>query len=87
MKSIDIFGDSISFTARNGDSNFKTWLGALITLFLYFLVVFYSTRRFVVMINREDTKFGESTAGNAQNVEEEAKHLEDLDISLAFRLL
>ena len=59
IKSIDIFGESINFTTKNGDKNFKTWLGALMTLFLYFLVIIYSTKRLFVMINREDTKYFE----------------------------
>ena len=39
------------------------------------------------MINREDTKFEESTAINAQNIDENAKKLEELDVNFAFRLI
>ena len=87
VKSIDIFGDTVSFTARNGDKSFKTWLGALVTFFLYMIIASYSIKRFVVMINRDDTKFAETTEDNAENLDDYAKYLDDLNVSLGFRVL
>ena len=87
MKSIDIFGDSINFSAKGGARNFKTWVGALFTFLLCILLISYSVKRFVIMINRDDTKFGVSTAVNVQDFEDEALLLEDLDVQLGFRLV
>ena len=87
VKSIDIFGDTVSFTAKEGDKSFKTWLGALVTLSLYMLIAFYSVKRFVVMINRDDTKFAETAEDNAENIDDHAKYLDDLNVSLGFRVL
>ena len=87
VKSIDIFGDTVSFSAKNGEKSFKTWLGALVTFFLYMLLASYSIKRFIVMINRDDTKFTETTEGNAENIDDSAKYLNDLNVTLAFRVL
>ena len=87
VKSIDIFGDKVSFSAKDGDKSFKTWLGAIITFFMYMLIASYSIKRFIVMINRDDTKFAETTEGNAENIDESAKFLDDLNVSLGFRLV
>ena len=57
MKSIDIFGDSINFSAKDGARTYKTCVGALVTFFLCILLSLYSTKRFVIMMNRDDTKF------------------------------
>ena len=87
MKSIDIFGDSIYISAKGGARNFKTWIGALLTFLLCTLLISYSAKRFVIMIDRDDTKFGVSTAVNIQDSEDGAILLDDLDIQLAFRLV
>ena len=39
------------------------------------------------MINRDDTKFAETTEDNAENLDDYAKYLDDLNVSLGFRVL
>ena len=39
------------------------------------------------MINRDDTKFIETTEGNAQNIDDSAKYLDDLNVNLAFKVI
>ena len=70
MKSIDIFGDSINFSAKDGERSYKTCVGAFVTLLLFILLSLYSTKRFIIMINRDDTKYGASTSFNTHAFED-----------------
>ena len=46
FKSVDMFGDSIGFTVRNGAVSFKTIPGAILSLIIYLLIVIYGSTKF-----------------------------------------
>ena len=86
LKSIDIFGESVNFNARDQSKTFKTWPGALMTLLFALVVAAYGGKRFIVFINRDDTKFQEAVSLNQFDPEDKPISFEELGISFAFRL-
>ena len=57
LKSFDIFGSSVGFTVKNGDSTYKTCAGFIVTISIYLLVIIYGSTKFNAMWQIEDTNF------------------------------
>ena len=46
MMKIDSFGEDKSFTVRDGDRYYRTWLGTLLTLLIYGVIVVYGMNKY-----------------------------------------
>ena len=51
---VDSFGQAVSFTVK-GKKTYNTCFGALITLFVYMIVIVYGAKKFEVLKKRQDT--------------------------------
>ena len=56
LLSFDGFGDSVSFSVKNGEKTYKTWPGAICGLLIFCIIVVYGGTKFIIMKNRLDTK-------------------------------
>ena len=54
LLSIDKFGQSVSFEI-NGDSELKTFKGAILSLILLSLILFYANSKMIILYTRGDT--------------------------------
>jgi hypothetical protein len=51
IKQIDIYGQDINLTYR-GDQNFKTTPGAIVTIFVFIVLLSYAAYRSYILINK-----------------------------------
>ena len=56
FKRLDLFGAGMSFTI-DGNRNYNSILGALITLWIVIVVFLYGQSKFVVLKERADTSY------------------------------
>ena len=56
LKSLDNFGDSVSFSVGNGLKSYRTWPGAICSILIYSIILLYGSSKFAIMAKREDTK-------------------------------
>ena len=54
FKRIDIFGQVVNFTF-NGRGNYSTFCGSILSLLVFFVVLWYANLKFVVLQERGDT--------------------------------
>ena len=52
---VDIFGETVGFSI-DGSNSRRSILGALLSLAIFATVMTYATKKFGVMINRDDTQ-------------------------------
>lgn len=56
VKSIDLMGSSVGFTVDGKDSH-KTWLGTCFSFLALIVVIAYTSKRYSVMSEKDDTTF------------------------------
>ena len=60
LKSVDIFGEQIEFTF-NGDTRFKTWIGASISCFMCTFFIIFLALRTTKLVSNDDPFFSMTT--------------------------
>ena len=56
VKQFDLFSETMSFNYR-GQERYSTCLGSILSFLVYSLVLLYSSEKFFIMYNYEDTNF------------------------------
>ena len=59
FKSLDYFPENITWRHSKGETEFKTYSGAGISLFMYIYFIWFALARFVVMWNRSENSVEE----------------------------
>ena len=55
LKSQDVFGEPVTLN-YNGESTYKTWIGALVTLILKSFILVFATTEIIGLFNYKDPK-------------------------------
>ena len=57
IKSLDSFGEGVTFNIGDGETTHKSYLGSILTLMVFVIVATFGFKRYTVMSNYEETVF------------------------------
>ena len=81
LKQFDFFASNITFK-QDGSSSFGSFFGALTSLLITIIVASYGIKKFIDMINYDDTNFSDFKTDNA--LSKEVFDQEQLQFQIAF---
>ena len=84
FKKVDLFPTDVNFR-ENGGSSFKSGCGACISVFIFVIMVFYSTSKLSILVNYEDTNYSDILEENG--LEERFYSAEEMNFFVAFEIV
>ena len=82
IKGFDMYGKTITFTYK-GQDQFKTFIGGIVSIILFFVAIIYGVNLLNVMVNRNDTNSTINTVIEDLSVDSEVLNLGESNFQLA----
>ena len=61
FKRFDTFGESVSFTVKDGKTKYNTYLGAFVSLCVYFVLIIYAYKKLTFLVSYQDAQISRYT--------------------------